>query len=360
MSRIVTYRDALNEALREELARDDAVFLMGQDLGAYGGAFGVTKGLMEEFGGRRVRDTPISENTIAGLGVGAAMAGLRPVVEIMSVNFALLAMDQIVNHAAQVHAMTGGAARVPIVFRMPQGAGGQLGPMHSHTWEALFLHAPGLLVAAPSTAADAKGLLKTAIRDDNPVVFLEHERLYGQRSGVDAGDGLVPFGRAIVRHAGTDVTLVGVSRMAVVAWRAAEVLAAEHGISAEAIDPRTLRPLDLDTIVASVCKTGRCVVVEEGWPDAGVGATLAAALQEQAFGALTAPVLRVSGAPTPMPYNKGLEREAVPGEAAVVAAALDAVGYATRRAVGSPLARRMARAGGATLRTVRTEDAATE
>ncbi|MEA2333696.1 MAG: pyruvate dehydrogenase component beta subunit, partial [Solirubrobacteraceae bacterium] len=223
------YREALNAALREELARDERVLLMGEDIGVFGGAFKVTDGLLEEFGEKRVRDTPISENTIVGMGVGAAMAGLRPVVEIMTVNFALLAMDQIINSAAHIHYMFGGQARVPLVVRMPQGAGHQLGPTHSHCFEALFLHVPGLLVAAPATAADAKGLLKTAIRDDNPVIFIEHESLYGVRGEVpDDDDHLVDFGRAAIRREGEDVTIVGISRMALTAEKAAKELAEEH------------------------------------------------------------------------------------------------------------------------------------
>ncbi|HVR06126.1 MAG TPA: transketolase C-terminal domain-containing protein, partial [Solirubrobacteraceae bacterium] len=235
------YREALNAALREELARDERVLLMGEDIGVFGGAFKVTTGLLEEFGERRVRDTPISENTIVGMGVGAAMVGLRPVVELMTVNFALLAFDQIVNHAAHIHYMFGGQARVPLVVRMPQGAGHQLGPTHSHCLEAIFMHVPGLLVATPSTPADAKGLLKAAIRDDNPVIFIEHESLYNQRGEVPDGEHLQPFGRAAVRRPGSDVTLVGISRMALTAERAATRLQDEHGVSAEVIDPRTLR-----------------------------------------------------------------------------------------------------------------------
>ena len=238
---------------------------------------------MEEFGEARVRDTPISENTIVGVGVGAAMTGLRPVVELMTINFALLAFDQIVNHAAHIHYMFGGQARVPLVVRMPQGAGHQLGPTHSHCLEALFLHVPGLLVAVPTTAADAKGLLKTAIRDENPVIFIEHEALYGVRGEVpEDEEHLVGFGHARTVREGTDVTIVGISRMALTAERAANTLAEEHGVQAEVIDPRTLRPLDLDTILASVAKTNRCVVVEEGWPHGGVGANLAALISEHA------------------------------------------------------------------------------
>jgi len=322
---VMRYREALNQALREELTRDERVFLMGEDIGVFNGAYKVTAGLLEEFGEARVRDTPISENTIVGMGVGAAMTGTRPVVELMTVNFSLLAMDQIVNHAAHIRYMFGGQVAVPLVVRMPQGAGHQLGPTHSHSFEALYLHVPGLLVAVPSTPADAKGLLKSAIRDDNPVIFIEHEYLYGQRGDVpDDGDGehLVRFGEAAVRREGDDVTIVGISRMALTAQRAADMLADEHGVSAEVIDPRTLRPLDLDTILASVRKTNRCVIVEEGWPHGGVGANLAALIAEQAFDWLDAPVGRVTGADVPMPYSKPLEQIAFPHEPQVVDAAL--------------------------------------
>ena len=317
------YREALNAALREELARDERVVLMGEDIGVFGGAFKVTDGLLDEFGERRVRDTPISENAIVGIGVGAAMTGLRPVVELMTINFSLLAFDQIVNSAAHVRYMFGGQVSVPLVVRMPQGAGHQLGPTHSHCLEAMFLHVPGLLVAAPATAADAKGLLKSAIRDDNPVIFIEHESLYGVREDVpDGEDVLVGFGRARTVREGSDLTIVGVSRMARTSERAASVLADEHDVHAEVIDPRTLRPLDLDTILASIAKTNRCVVVEEGWPHGGVGANLAALISEQAFDDLDAPVRRVSGADVPMPYSKTLEDAAYPHEGDIVAAAL--------------------------------------
>jgi pyruvate dehydrogenase E1 component beta subunit len=317
------YREALNQALREEMARDETVFLMGEDIGVFNGAFKVTAGLLEEFGEKRVRDTPISENTIVGMGVGAAMTGLRPVVELMTINFSLLALDQIVNHMATIHYMFGGQVRVPMVVRMPQGAGHQLGPTHSHCLEALFLHVPGMLVAVPSTAADAKGLLKSAIRDDNPVVFIEHESLYGLRGEVpDDEDHTIHFGQAAIRREGQDVTIIGISRMAIVAGRAAEILAAEHEVEAEVIDPRTLRPLDLDTILDSVRKTNRVVIVEEGWPHGGVGANLAALIQEQAFDFLDAPVARVTGADVPMPYSKPLEQIAYPHEPQVVQAVL--------------------------------------
>ncbi len=320
---VMRYREALNAALREEMQRDESVMLMGEDIGVFNGAFKVTAGLLEEFGEKRVRDTPISENTIVGMGVGAAMTGLRPVVELMTINFSLLAMDQIVNHAASIRYMFGGQVKVPLVVRMPQGAGHQLGPTHSHSWEALYLHVPGLLVAVPTTAADAKGLLKSAIRDDNPVVFIEHEYLYGQRGEVpDDEDFTVDFGRAAIRREGSDVTIVGISRMALTAARAAKTLSEKHGIEAEVIDPRTLRPLDLDTILASVRKTNRCVIVEEGWPHGGVGANLAALVAEQAFDDLDAPIQRVTGADVPMPYSKPLEQLAFPHEPQVIDAVL--------------------------------------
>ena len=275
-------REALNQALAEEMRRDESVFIMGEDVGVFQGAFKVTEGLLDEFGERRVRDTPISENTIVGTGVGAAMAGLRPVVELMTVNFALLAMDQIVNHMAAIPYMFNGQVRVPLVVRMPGGGGHQLGPTHSHSFEAMFQQIPGLLVASPSTPADGKGLLKAAIRDDNPVIFIEHETLYGMRGEVpDDGDHIVNFGDAAVLSEGDDVTIVAILRMVDVAEKAAKTLANEHGADAEVIDPRTLRPLDLDTILDSVRKTNRCVIVEEGWPHGGVGANIAALIPDR-------------------------------------------------------------------------------
>jgi pyruvate dehydrogenase E1 component subunit beta len=319
---VIRMREALNQALAEEMRRDEGVFVMGEDVGVFQGAFKVTEGLLDEFGERRVRDTPISENTIVGTGVGSAMAGLRPVVEIMTVNFSLLAMDQIVNHAAAIPYMFNGQVRVPMVIRMPGGGGHQLGPTHSHSFEALYLQIPGLLVACPSTPADAKGLLKAAIRDDNPVIFIEHETLYGARGEVpeNGDDGLLRFGRAAVRREGGDVTIVGILRMVEAAEKAAKTLAGEHSVEAEVIDPRTLRPLDLDTILESVRKTNRAVVVEEGWPHGGVGANLAALIQEQAFDYLDAPVQRVTGADVPMPYSKRLEQAAIPHAEHVVSA----------------------------------------
>lgn len=320
------YREALNMALREELQRDPNVFIMGEDVGVFNGAFKVTEGLLDEFGEKRVRDTPISENTIVGMGVGSAMAGLRPVVELMTINFSLLALDQIINHMAPIHYMFGGQATVPMVVRMPQGAGHQLAATHSHSFEAFYLHVPGLLVATPSTPADAKGLLKAAIRDDNPVIFIEHETLYGMKGEVPDDPGhVVPFGQAAVRREGEDVTLIGISRMAITAEQAAEQLETEHGISAEVIDPRTLRPLDLDTILESVRKTNRVVIVEEGWPHGGVGANMTALIQEQAFDFLDAPIQRVSGADVPMPYSRPLEQAAFPHAENIVAAALAVV-----------------------------------
>jgi pyruvate/2-oxoglutarate/acetoin dehydrogenase E1 component len=321
---VIRMREALNQALAEEMRRDERVFVMGEDVGVFQGAFKVTEGLLDEFGERRVRDTPISENTIVGTGVGSAMAGLRPVVEIMTVNFSLLAMDQIVNHAAAIPYMFNGRVRVPMVIRMPGGGGHQLGPTHSHSLEAMYLQIPGLLVACPSTPADGKGLLKTAIRDDNPVIFIEHETLYGARGEVaeNGEDGLLRFGEAAIRREGGDVTIVGILRMVEAAEKAAKTLAAEHEVEAEVIDPRTLRPLDLDTILESIRKTNRAVIVEEGWPHGGVGANVAALIQEQAFDYLDAPVQRVTGADVPMPYSRRMEQAAIPHAEHVVSAAL--------------------------------------
>jgi pyruvate/2-oxoglutarate/acetoin dehydrogenase E1 component len=316
-------REALRDAMAEEMRRDESVFVMGEDVGVFRGAFKVTDGLLDEFGERRVRDTPISENTIVGAGVGAAMNGLRPIVELMTVNFSLLALDQIVNHAAAIPYMFNGQAKVPMVIRMPGGGGHQLGPTHSHSFEALYLQVPGLLVACPSTPADAKGLLKSAIRDDNPVVFIEHESLYGIKDEVSEDpDELVPFGQARIRREGTDVTIVGILKMANVAMEAAETLEREHGVSAEVIDPRTLRPLDLDTVLDSVAKTNHAVIVEEGWPHGGVGANLSTLITEQAFDHLDAPPQRVTGADVHMPYSKRLEQAAIPHQEHIVSAAL--------------------------------------
>jgi pyruvate dehydrogenase E1 component subunit beta len=320
---VLRMREALRDAMAEEMRRDEEVFVIGEDVAVFQGAFKVTEGLLDEFGEKRVRDTPISENTIVGTGVGAAMGGLRPIVELMTVNFSLLAFDQIINHAAAIPYMFNGQAKVPMVIRMPGGGGHQLGPTHSHSFEAMYLQIPGVLVACPSTPADGKGLLKAAIRDDNPVIFVEHETLYGARGDVpEDGDHLLSFGDAAIRHEGTDVTIVGILRMAHVAEQAVKTLSHEHGVEAELIDPRTLRPLDLDTILESVAKTNRAVIVEEGWPHGGVGANLAALIQEQAFDDLDAPVARVTGADLPMPYSKPLEQIAYPHEPQIVEAVL--------------------------------------
>jgi len=321
---VLRFREALRDAMAEEMRRDERVFLMGEDVAVFQGSFKVTEGLLDEFGEKRVRDTPISENTIVGTGVGAAMAGLRPIVELMTVNFSLLALDQIVNHAAAIPYMFNGSMRVPMVIRMPGGGGHQLGPTHSHSFEALFLQIPGLLVACPSTPADGKALLKAAIRDDNPVIFIEHESLYGMRGEVPEGERVQRFGEAAIRRDGTDVTIVGILKMAHTAQKAAEQLEAEHGISAEVIDPRTLRPLDLDTILDSVKKTNRVVIVEEGWPHGGVGANLSALIAEQAFDYLDAPIQRVTGADVPMPYSRRMEQASIPHTENVIEAVLAA------------------------------------
>ena len=306
----LTYRDALNQALREEMQRDGDVFLMGEEVGVYQGAYKVSRGLLEEFGAKRVVDTPIAELGFAGVGVGAAMGGLRPVIEFMTWNFAVLALDQIVNSAAKMLYMSGGQLKMPIVFRGPNGAALQLGAQHSQAWESWLAHIPGLKVVAPATPADAKGLLKSAIRDNDPVIFLEGEMLYNLKGEVPEGEYTVPLGQAHIRREGTDVTIVCHSKTVSVADKAAEKLATEHQISAEVIDLRTIRPLDTATIFASVAKTNRCVVVEEGWPFCGVGAQVVDDIQRERFDDLDAPVLRVTGADVPMPYNKVLEKAA--------------------------------------------------
>lgn len=316
----ITYREALNQALSEELERDERVYIMGEEVGYFGGAFKVTDGLLAVFGEKRVRDTPISELTIVGAGIGSAMGGLRPIVELMTINFGLLAMDQIVNHAAKIRFMFGGKAKVPIVIRAPQGAGHQLGAQHSQSFEAYFLHCPGLRVAIPATPADAKGLLKTAVRSDDPVVFLEHESLYGVKGEVPEGEHLVPFGKANVLREGKDVTLVSYSKCVYDSLAAAQNLE-NIGIDAEVIDLRTLNPLDLDTVVESTKKTGKVIVVYEGWRTGGAGAEIAAQIYEKAFDHLDAPVERVATLDMPIPYNARLEKAALPkpGEIAKVA-----------------------------------------
>jgi len=316
---MITYREALNQALREELDRDERVFIMGEEVGYFGGAFKVTDGLIATYGEKRVRDTPISELTIVGAGVGAAMGGLRPVVELMTVNFALLAIDQIVNTAAKARYMFGGQTKVPLVIRAPQGGGHQLGAQHSQSLEAYFVHCPGLRVALPATAADAKGMLKYALRQEDPVMFLEHESLYGMKGEVPEGEYLVPFGQANVVREGKDVTIVAYSKTVHDALKAAEVLE-NQGTDAEVIDLRTLNPLDIATVVQSVKKTARAVVVYEGWLTGGAGAEVASRIYEAAFDHLDAPVQRVASADVPMPYNRHLEAAALPSPEQIVAA----------------------------------------
>ncbi len=308
----ITYRDALNQALREEMQRDPDVFLIGEEVGVYQGAYKVSRDLLDEFTERRVVDTPITELGFAGVGIGAAMAGLRPIVEFMTFNFALLALDQIVNSAAKMLYMSGGQIPVPIVFRGPGGPALQLGAQHSQALEAWFAHIPGLKVVAPATPADAKGLLKSSIRDNNPVVFIEGEMLYNVKDAVPEGEHLVPLGEADVKRMGADATIICHSKTVAPSLKAAEQLQSTHNIDCEVLDLRTIRPLDTDAIVASVSKTNRCVIVEEGWPFCGVGAQVVDEIQRRAFDYLDAPVLRVTGADVPMPYNKQLERLAKP------------------------------------------------
>jgi pyruvate dehydrogenase E1 component beta subunit len=315
----LTYRDALNQALREEMHRDESVFLMGEEVGVYQGAYKVSRGLLEEFGARRVVDTPITELGFAGVGVGAAMVGLRPVIEMMTFNFALLAVDQIVNSAAKMRYMSNGQVGVPMVVRGPGGAALQLGAQHSQAFESWYAHIPGLKVVMPATPADAKGLLKSAIRDDNPVIFIEGEMLYNTKGEVPEGEYTIPLGLADIKRSGTDVTLVCHSKTVAVALKAADQLATD-GINAEVVDLRTIRPLDTGTVLASVARTHRCVVVEEGWGFAGVGAQVVDTIQREIFDELDAPVLRVTGAEVPMPYNKQLEKLAKADPAKVIAA----------------------------------------
>ena len=316
-----TVRDALRDAMAEEMRRDPEVFLMGEEVAEYQGAYKVSQGLLEEFGARRVIDTPITEHAFAGLGVGAAFAGLKPIVEFMTWNFAMQAMDQIINSAAKTLYMAGGEMGCPIVFRGPNGAAARVGAQHSQEYSTWYAHCPGLKVVAPYSAADAKGLLKAAIRDPNPVIFLENEMLYGHSFEVPKlEDFVLPIGRARVLREGSDVTIVAFSLMVERALEAAAALA-DAGVEAEVIDLRTIRPLDVATIVASVKKTNRLVSVEEGWPQFGLGSELAATMMEHAFDYLDAPVHRVSGKDVPMPYAANLERLALPQVEDVVGAA---------------------------------------
>jgi len=307
----LSYREALNQAMREEMQRDPRVFLIGEEVGYYQGAFKVSKGFVEEFGTERVRDTPITEAGFTGLAIGAAMAGLRPIVELMTFNFGILALDQIVNNAAKIRYMSGGQISVPMVIRGPGSAAHQLAAQHSQSLEAWFCHVPGLKVIAPATPHDAKGLLKAAIRDDNPVIFIEAQLLYGTKGDVQEGDYTVPIGKAEIKREGKDVTIAAYSKMLLLALEAASELA-KDGIDAEVVDLRTLKPLDVATLVQSVKKTGRLVIVEEGWRFAGLGAQIAESVYSTVFDALDGPIARVTGEEVPMPYSRPLEDLAIP------------------------------------------------
>jgi pyruvate dehydrogenase E1 component beta subunit len=311
---VMTFRQALHDTLRDEMLRDENVVLMGEEIGVFEGSYKITAGLLQDFGEKRVRDTPIAEEGFVGAAIGAAMLGLRPVVEIMTINFIMLAIDQIVNHAAKIHYMFGGQSTVPMVIRTPGGGGQQLAATHSQNPEVWFAHVPGLKVVAPSTPADARGLLKAAIRDNDPVIFLENLALYNTRGEVpeDTEDDVIPLGTADVKREGKDITIIAYSRMAAVAMNVAEQLASEHGIDAEVVDLRSLRPLDRTTIVNSVKKTSRAVVFEEDWRSYGVGAEVAATIQEYAFDYLDAPVRRIAAAEVALPYSKVMELSALP------------------------------------------------
>ena len=321
---VISYREALNQAMREEMDRDPSVFIMGEEVGHYNGAYKVTQGLLQRFSERRVIDAPIAEMGFAGIGVGAAMVGLRPIIEFMTFNFSLVAIDQIVNSAAKIFQMSGGQFNIPIVFRGPSGPAVQVGSQHSQALESYYAHVPGLKVVLPSTARDAKGLLKTAIRDENPVIFMEGETLYNTTWEVpDAPAGgeseLIPFGVADIKREGTHITLIAWSKMVWTCLEAATELA-KQGIECEVVDPRTLRPLDVCTLAASVKKTGRCVIVEIGWPVAGFGAEVAYQMQRHCMDALDAPIERVTSDDVPMPYAKNLEIEVQPQVKDVIAA----------------------------------------
>ncbi|HEU4630748.1 MAG TPA: pyruvate dehydrogenase complex E1 component subunit beta [Gemmatimonadaceae bacterium] len=316
---VITYRDALNQALREEMQRDDRVFLMGEEVAVYQGAYKVSKGLLQEFGEMRVVDTPITELGFAGVGVGAAMVGLRPIIEFMTWNFALLALDQVVNAAAKMLYMSGGQYNIPIVFRGPNGAALQLSAQHSQAWESWLAHIPGLKVVTPGTPADAKGLLKAAIRDDNPVCFLEGEMLYNTKGEVPEEEYVIPLGQAELKREGDHCSIITFGKMVLVAMQAADQLAKE-GIRVDVVDLRTVRPMDEAAIAASVQKTNRAVVLEEGWEIAGMGAQIVDYIQRDCFDHLDAPVVRVHQADVPMPYAKNLERAAKPDAAKTIAA----------------------------------------
>jgi len=331
--RELSYRDALNEALHEEMARDPAVCFLGEDVGRYGGVLQVSRGLYDRFGPKRVRDTPISEAGFTGIAVGAAMTGLRPVVEVMYIDFGALAMDQIVNQAAKARYMFGGKARVPLVMRTQGGGGRGNAAQHSQSLEMWYVHTPGLIVVQPSTPYDAKGLLKSAIRNDNPVIFIEHKLLYNTTGPVPDDEYLIPLGVADIKRPGKDVTIVATSRMVLFALEAAEKLAAD-GIDAEVIDPRTLKPLDLPAIVKSVEKTGRLVVVNEGALTGGFTAEVAARVQREAFDWLDAPIMQVATEDVPLPYNGRLELEAIPSVEDIIKAAKEVLYWDTGQYVG--------------------------
>jgi pyruvate dehydrogenase E1 component beta subunit len=317
---VMTYRDALNQALREELKRDESVFLMGEEVAEYNGAYKVSRGLLDEFGPRRIVDTPITELGFAGVGVGAAMAGLRPIIEFMTWNFALLALDQVVNAAAKMSYMSNGQYPMPMVFRGPNGSALQLAAQHSQAWDSWLAHIPGLKVVSPGTPADAKGLLKAAIRDDNPVIVLEGEMLYNTKGEVDENpDLIVPIGKAELKREGDHCTIVTFGKMVLVALQAADQLA-KLGVNVDVVDLRTVRPMDVDAIANSVAKTNRAVVVEEGWEVCGIGAQVVDYIQRECFDDLDAPVVRVHQADVPMPYAKNLEKLAKPDTAKVIAA----------------------------------------
>jgi pyruvate dehydrogenase E1 component beta subunit len=327
-------REALNQALREEMERDERVFVIGEDVAFFGGSFKITEGLLAQFGEKRVIDTPISEAAIVGCAVGAALAGLRPVAELMTINFALLAMDQIVNHAAKIRYMFGGQATVPLVIRCPQGGGHQLGAQHSQNLEAYFLHCPGIRVVIPSTPDDAKGLLKSAIRDDNPVMFIEHEGLYGEKGEVNQSpDHLVPIGKAKIVREGKDVSIISYSKMALFSLDSASELE-KKGIDAEVVDVRSLNPLDIETLIKSVRKTSRAIIVHEAWKTGGAGAEIAAELQERAFDYLDAPITRVAGKDVPSPYNRHLEAASLPQKQDIIEAVLKLLGKDRKNETG--------------------------